>query len=187
MGTKSSTLSEPSVIKNKTDSSLVLKKKISFANGRLVKTLTNTTGFIGHCLGQFSVPRMMQQKNERSTTKGKQHLRTEFPPPLNWVDCCLRKCVPWLRLHMVRLKLLRDRGYSVAIRRLPELNRVPLPQLQGKHPQSAHHMPGTSTESGELSLQEIHIQRDPDLKTELGTAAHRTWMSDSFNFLVPIV
>lgn len=81
MGTKSSTLSEPSVIKNKTDSSLVLKKKISFANGRLVKTLTNPTGFIGHCLGQCLIPGMMQQKNKRSTTKGKQHLRTEFPPP----------------------------------------------------------------------------------------------------------
>lgn len=75
---------------------------------------------------------------------------------------------------MVRLQLLRHRGYSVAIRRLPELNRVPLQQGQGKHPQNAHHMPGTSTEKGELSLQEIHIQRDPNLKTELRAAAHRT-------------
>lgn len=75
---------------------------------------------------------------------------------------------------MVRLKLLGDRGYSVAIRRLPELNRVPLQQLQGTQPQNAHHRPGTSTENGELSLQEIHIQRDPDLKTGLGTAVHRT-------------
>lgn len=60
------------------------------------------------------------------------------------------------RLHVDRLKLLRDSGCSLAIGRLPELNAVTQQQLQDKSPQNAHHMPEVSTEGGVSFHQEVH-------------------------------
>lgn len=60
------------------------------------------------------------------------------------------------RLHVDRMKLLRDSGCSLAIGRLPELNTAALQQLQDKYAQNAHHTPRVSTEDGVSFHQEVH-------------------------------